>query len=210
MGRYRRSTAPGIQPNIFGFRRVGEQDQLFNAEFIENLRAKTGLLDRAHPVLIRSIERIARLAEQTTTPRPSSATSCIAGQLARRFWSQPQKVRGLVQRMGPGQHRLGRGDVALDQHDVFHIMGLVGKDPHFPRAAIFRGHGLARGLIHQIIILGTIGDQIGNRADLHVVGFGKLHQIRQPRHGAIVFHDLADHRRGMQPSNCEISTEASV
>ena len=48
-------------------------------------------------------------------------------------------------------------------------------------------------------MLVAIGDQIADRADLHVVLFGKLDQIRQAGHGAIGPHDLADHARGVQP-----------
>ena len=41
-------------------------------------------------------------------------------------------------------------------------------------------------------------DEIGNRAKLEVVALCKRHQIGQPCHGAVVVHDLADHRRRIQ------------
>ena len=43
-----------------------------------------------------------------------------------------------------------------------------------------------------------MGDQIGDRAELQVVALGERHQVGQARHGAVVVHDLADHRRRIQ------------
>ena len=37
-------------------------------------------------------------------------------------------------------------------------------------------------------------DQVGNGADLQAMDRGKFQQIRQAGHGAVVLHDLADHR----------------
>ena len=39
-------------------------------------------------------------------------------------------------------------------------------------------------------------DQVGDGADFQTVFFGKNQQVGQPGHGAIVLHDLADHRGG--------------
>ncbi len=44
----------------------------------------------------------------------------------------------------------------------------------------------------------AIGDQIRNGPDLQAVKLGKGDQVRQPRHGAVVVHDLADHPGRLQ------------
>ncbi|MOA10259.1 hypothetical protein D3C78_1301420 [compost metagenome] len=44
---------------------------------------------------------------------------------------------------------------------------------------------------------GPVVDQIGNSADSQAVLLGKLDQLGQARHGAVVVHNLADHTRFM-------------
>ena len=43
-----------------------------------------------------------------------------------------------------------------------------------------------------------VRDQVGDRAKLQVVPLRERYQVRQPRHGAVVVHDLADHRCRVQ------------
>ena len=38
-----------------------------------------------------------------------------------------------------------------------------------------------------------MGDQVGDGAELEVMVLGEGDEVRQPRHGAVVVHDLADH-----------------
>ena len=80
-------------------------------------------------------------------------------------------------------------------------MDLIGEDAHLPIAAIFRGHGLTRGFHHLIVHTRAIGNQVADRADLQIMLFGKFHQLRQARHGAVFVHDLTDHRAGV--TTCE-------
>jgi hypothetical protein len=44
----------------------------------------------------------------------------------------------------------------------------------------------------------AIGDQVGDGADLQAMELGEGHEVRQPRHGAVVLHDLADHAGRVQ------------
>ena len=53
--------------------------------------------------------------------------------------------------------------------------------------------------LHEVIVLAAIGDQVGDRADLQTVQLRERHQIGQPRHGAVVVHDLADHAGRIEP-----------
>mmetsp|Transcript_23300 Transcript_23300/g.40376 ORF Transcript_23300/g.40376 Transcript_23300/m.40376 type:complete len:285 (+) Transcript_23300:493-1347(+) len=99
--------------------------------------------------------------------------------------------------MGPCQHRLRRGDIPFDHHHMFNAVDLIGEDTHVPIAAVLRGHRLARGFHNFIIVARAIGNQIADRADLHIVLFGKRHQLGQTRHGAVIIHDLTDHRAWM-------------
>jgi len=78
-------------------------------------------------------------------------------------------------------------------------MCLVGENAHFPIAAIFGMHRFTRGFDHQIVMPCAISDQIGNGADLEFMLGGKVHQLAQTGHGAIIIHDLADHAGGVQP-----------
>ena len=41
-------------------------------------------------------------------------------------------------------------------------------------------------------------DQVGDGAELQIVALREGDQVRQPRHGAVVVHDLADHAGRVQ------------
>jgi hypothetical protein len=59
-----------------------------------------------------------------------------------------------------------------------------------------------------VIVTAAIGDQIGNRADFHAVQLGEFHEVGQPRHRAIIVHDLADDAgriKAGQPRNIDRS-----
>ena len=101
--------------------------------------------------------------------------------------------------MGAHQHRLGRGDVALDQCHVLNPEGLVGENPHVPFAAEFRCDHARVGLVHKVVVAAAIGDQVADGADLQPVLGGIVHQIGQPRHFAVGLHDLANDRGRVMP-----------
>jgi hypothetical protein len=44
-----------------------------------------------------------------------------------------------------------------------------------------------------MVLLEAIGDQVADRADLEPVQLGEGDEVVQPRHGAVLAHDLADH-----------------
>ena len=55
------------------------------------------------------------------------------------------------------------------------------------------------GAGHQPVVLQAIGNKIGDGGDFQIVFLGERHQFRQPRHGAIIVHDLTDDAGGNQP-----------
>jgi hypothetical protein len=59
-------------------------------------------------------------------------------------------------------------------------------------------HGFDRAIgeaPHDRFVRAAVMDQVGDRADLQVVLRGELEQVGQPRHRAVVLHDLAQHCR---------------
>ncbi len=44
-----------------------------------------------------------------------------------------------------------------------------------------------------MILLQPIGDEVADGADLEAVRAGEIHEIVEPRHAAVLAHDLADH-----------------
>ena len=110
-----------------------------------------------------------------------------------------QHVVQNVERVHADQHRLRRRDVALHQSDMLGILDLVDVDHHAELAAVLAvQHGFQRALDDRLGPA-AIGDQVGDGADLQPVELGELHQIRQPGHGAVVVHDLADHAGRVHP-----------
>ena len=57
------------------------------------------------------------------------------------------------------------------------------------------------------LVLTAVLNQISNAANLQLMFFGKLQQVRQPCHTAIVFHDLANDSSRRAVRQCgEITT----
>ena len=52
--------------------------------------------------------------------------------------------------------------------------------------------------LHQRLVAAAVFDQVGDGADLQLVLGGEFHQVGQPRHGAVVAHDFAQHRGGRE------------
>ncbi len=53
--------------------------------------------------------------------------------------------------------------------------------------------------IDEVIVFAAIGDEIGDRADLEAMELREFHEVRHPRHGAVIVHDLADHAGRIKP-----------
>ena len=90
-------------------------------------------------------------------------------------------------------------DLALHQGHVVDVVDAVLVDDGAEVARVGRGHGRLGRPPHELLVAQAVLDQVGDRDDLDAVDAGELHQIRQPRHGAVVVHDLADHAGGPEP-----------
>ncbi len=53
--------------------------------------------------------------------------------------------------------------------------------------------GAFRHAADEFLVLHPVADQVGHGEHLQVVALAELHQLRHPRHGAVVVHDFADH-----------------
>ena len=84
--------------------------------------------------------------------------------------------------------------LAFDQGQVQGSAGLVAEGV---RGELAEGGVQAAGtdFLHQAFVAAAVFDQVGNGADLQAVFGREQLQVRQAGHGAVVFHDLADHRR---------------
>ena len=75
---------------------------------------------------------------------------------------------------------------------------LVAEDlgrPAAPLPAVERAVG---DPLDQMVLLQAVGDEVADRADLEAVSAGEVHQIVEPRHRAVLAHDLADHAGGVE------------
>src|SRR3546814_17598657 len=68
-----------------------------------------------------------------------------------------------------------------------------------PVAAIIRFERLVGDAFDQPVAAVAIGDQVGDRPDLQPVAPREGDEVVEPRHRAVVVHDLADHARGVEP-----------
>ena len=103
-----------------------------------------------------------------------------------------QNVVENVDGMHTHQHRFGCRDIALHQCDVFGILDSIEIDHQLEFAA---GLGLDLGFdcaMNEIVVTAPIGDEVGDSRDLEPVKLRKLNEVRQPRHRAVIVHDLAD------------------
>ena len=55
------------------------------------------------------------------------------------------------------------------------------------------------GSIDQRIVVQPVLDKIGVGDDFELVLFGEAHEIRLARHGAVIFHDLANDSGRLKP-----------
>ena len=76
---------------------------------------------------------------------------------------------------------------------------VVDVDDHAELAAVVAVETVSSVRSMIVSVRAAIGDQVGDRADLQAVQLGERHQVRQPGHGAVVVHDLADHAGRVQP-----------
>ena len=69
----------------------------------------------------------------------------------------------------------------------------------------------AADFFNQRFMAAAVFNQRSNRADFEAMFSCKNQQVRQPRHGAVVVHDLANNRSGRTVRHCcQIATRLSV
>jgi hypothetical protein len=110
-----------------------------------------------------------------------------------------EDVAGEALAVHPHQHRLGPGDVALDERHVFGAVeqGLGRRGRR--RSPTGSAPGPHRWLDHQLLVLTTVADQVGDRDDQQAVLGGEDGQLRDPGHRAVVVDDLAQHAGRLEP-----------
>ena len=104
-----------------------------------------------------------------------------------------------VNRVHAHQNGLRTAQVALHQGEVLLVFDRVGIYDGAPVAAGHVAEHAVSHALHQTLGQPAVGDQIGDRTELEIVPLGEGDQVRQTGHGAVVVHDLADHRRRGQP-----------
>ena len=167
----------------------------------QDLRAQPVLPQRMWRCFFARVQFHMQIAQQhqCATPFIGDQLHGIAKFVTPPLGADTDDIQHRVQRMHPYQHGVRRGDITLDQRDMFGPLGFIDENPHLPVTAEFGCDGLAVAQHNQIIMAAAIGDQIADRADLQPVQLRKGDQIGQTRHFAVFFHDLADHARRVQP-----------
>ena len=170
------------------------------AERVQDLRADAVLPQPVRRDVVADLELRPHVAQQ------HDDAAALGGDRAHRVAKlvaaprmHAEDVLERVHRVHAHQHGLGRGEIALGEHDVLAAAGGVGVDPHLPGAAVLGGDGLDRRLAHQVVVAAAVGDQVGDGADLQPVALGDGDEVGQARHRAVLVHDLADHARGVEP-----------
>ena len=96
------------------------------------------------------------------------------------------------------QHRLAVGHVALHQREVMLLVHRRAIKQQIERPVIGRHlHPLLQ--LDQLFAPAAVLDQVEDGAELELVLLLELQQVRQPRHGAVVLDDFAEHAGGIQP-----------
>ena len=90
-------------------------------------------------------------------------------------------------------HGLACGPLAFDQRQVHTLAGLVFESvrSEFTKRCL---QGAGADFFNQRFVPAAVFDQIGNGANLQAMRLCKDQQVGQACHGAVVVHDLADHR----------------
>ena len=92
------------------------------------------------------------------------------------------------------QHRLVAGmlDVALDQRNVRVAVDLrlIGDHAKF---AVSGRHSASASAAHVALVRHAVADELRHGQHLEIMLAAEVGQLRHPRHGAVVVHDLADH-----------------
>ena len=134
------------------------------------------------------------------TPLPSHLHQLHGGlQLVAAVAAQGvEDVAGDAFGVDPHQDRFVGADLPLHQGHVLVVVHVVvvGDGGELPKVGgqLDRGPAVDEGLVPQPVF-----HQVGDGGDLDIMLRGKFLQVRHPGHGAVVLHDLADHRGALQP-----------
>ena len=103
-----------------------------------------------------------------------------------------EDVAGQAFAVDPHQHVLLVLYIAVDQREVLERVhfGAVGGDPEFTEDG---GQPGVFAADDEVFVAAAVGDEVGHRAPLEVEFLAELVELRNPRHGAVVVHDFADH-----------------
>ena len=89
--------------------------------------------------------------------------------------------------------------IAFDQRHMLGIADRVDVHPERPVATEATVEIGLHAALDDRLGAPAIGDQVRDGADLQPMELGEGHQIGQPRHAAIIVHDLADRAGRVQP-----------
>ena len=187
---------------------VGQQFHVVHFQLAENLRADAIVAQLVH-------RRRLAAAEAADLPRieigharadeHDKSRALLADDL-HRFLQHvgaagvlPEQVGEDRGRVHPHQRRLVGIDMAFLQHDLFALGGAIVEGDRVPLAAPAAGEAGFLAALGQMVVAQAIGDQVADRADLHPVMLGKFDQVVEPRHLAVILHDLADHAGRVEP-----------
>ena len=143
------------------------------APFLAEIDQRAGAVFKHHPN--RQIQLLAAVAFQTAESVPGEAFAVDAH-----------------------QHFIAILPVAHHQRRVFPAFNhaAVADEPRHPVAG---GQVGFRHAANQPFVGAPMGNQLGDAENLEVVPDGELLQLRQPRHAAVLVHNLADHPRRIGP-----------
>ncbi len=110
-----------------------------------------------------------------------------------------EDVAGEAFAMDTNEGGLGSRDLSLHEGDVVHVVdeGAIEVEVEITKVG---GHEDGLLAFDKAFTLAAVGDEILDRAHLETVFVLEFDQIRQAGHGAILFHNLADNARGIEPS----------
>ena len=99
--------------------------------------------------------------------------------------------------MDAHQHRLAVGDVALDQREVMLAVHGGAIEQQVEGAVVGRQlHALLQ--LDELFAAAAVFDEIEDGAELELVLLLEREQVGQPRHGAVVLDDFAEHAGGIE------------
>ena len=110
-----------------------------------------------------------------------------------------EQVADRIDRVHAHQQRGFAAEIALHHHEMLGRLQRAGIDEQLPLAALrMLDHALLHAP-HEALGTAAMGDQVGDGAELQAVALREGDEIGQPRHRAVIVHDLADHARRVEP-----------